>query len=85
MSQLKIPKIRYLCQDAAGHIWVALELPYTYEDDGDKLWLGADKILLTGKPNPNWKDALVDLNKERYEVVDGILIVTGKKVKKAKG
>lgn len=69
------PDYKWIAQDAEGAIWFfntkpELELAFDAfyaESDSDSKRAG------TGKPNPNWRDSLIDLEKEDYEIVDGIL------------
>lgn len=69
-------KYRWIAQDADGVIW---KYPIKEPEQGESIWLNMDRPLLKtmlvarGTPNPNWKDSLIDLEKEDYEIVDGIL------------
>lgn len=69
------PDYKWIAQDMDGAIWFfntkpELELAFDAfyaESDSDSKRAG------TGKENPNWRDSLIDLEKEDYEIVDGIL------------
>lgn len=69
------PDYKWIAQDKDGAIWffntkpgieLAFNAFYAASDTNNKR---ADM----GKPNPNWEDSLIDLEKEDYEIVDGIL------------
>ena len=72
---------RWIAQDADGEIYKFFEKkPYAYEMS----WLNMgrwDKIE-EGNPNPNWRNSLIDLEKEDYDIVDGTLIRKPKAKKK---
>lgn len=69
------PDYKWIAQDMDGAIWFfntkpELELAF------DAFYAESDtnnKRAAVGKPNPNWRDSLIDLEKEDYEIVDGIL------------
>lgn len=69
------PDYKWIAQDADGAIWFFNTKPepegafdaFYAESDSDSKRAG------TGKRNPNWRDSLIDLEKEDYEIVDGIL------------
>ena len=71
MAKFDIPVFRYVAQDANGKINFMTRNPriHGYE------WLGDDNFVqyVAGKENLNWRDTLIDLNKDDYEFEDGIL------------
>lgn len=71
------PDYKWIAQDADGVIWrYRLKEP----KQGESIWLNMDRPLIMpmlvarGTPNPNWRDSLIDLEKEDYEIVYGILV-----------
>ena len=69
MAKIKLPKFRWLCQGIDGHVWISVAKPYIYCGH----WIAATMIYETGKPNPNWRDTLIDLKADNYDYTDGIL------------
>lgn len=71
------PDYKWIAQDANGEIW-----KYTKKAPRlcKEIWQNKDFLLSTamtvanGDPNPNWRDSLIDLEKEDYEIIDGILV-----------
>lgn len=75
------PDYKWIAQDTDGEIYRFFE-----EKPQDELtaWINGCKyaLLETGKPNPNWRNSLIDLEKEDFEIVDGILVRKQKARKK---
>ena len=63
-------RIRYLCQDKVGAIHASISDPVIRHNE----WMYCDwYFFCDGKENPNWRDTLIDLDKDDYEFEDGIL------------
>lgn len=62
---------RWVAQDARGEIW-KFQLEPTANTIHNGFYTG--EFVEKGKPNPDWRDSLIDLETEDYEIVDGILI-----------
>lgn len=66
---------RWIAQDADGLIcYFKGEKPWTL--GRMDCWVDNNPwfAVTDGNPNPNWRDSLIDLEKEDFAVVDGILI-----------
>lgn len=75
------PDYKWIAQDTNGEIYRFFAVkPW----EGLTAWINGGKydLLETGKPNPNWRNSLIDLEKEDYEIVDGILVRKPKARKK---
>lgn len=83
MAKIELPKFRYLCQDAEGGINIGVVKPYIAEENEDLGWTYPRKVFvyyyMIGKPNPNWKNTLIDLETDDYDYTDGILTRIKKK------
>ena len=77
MAKIKLPEARYICQDAEGEINLGIDAPYIDKDDEDFGWIFPEKCgiydYIIGKPNPNWKNTLIDLETDDYDYTHGIL------------
>ena len=74
MAKFDIPKFKYLFQDEDGDVWFCITNPSSIY--GEKCeWVGGRQYYLaySGDENPNWRDTLIDLDKDDYEFEDGIL------------
>ena len=76
MAKFEIPKFRYLTQDGNGEVWAHTAIPYCGVNA--KEWYcagnyGLHKLAGSGEENTNWRDTLIDLDKDDYEFEDGIL------------
>ena len=73
---------RWVAQDARGEIW-KFQLEPTANTIHNGFYTGGDnEFVEKGKPNPNWRDSLIDLEKEDFAIVDGTLIRKPKAKKK---
>ncbi len=73
-------KYRWIAQDADGRVGGYKEIKPSalyHQWTNYHGW----KSTHNGTQNPNWQDSLIDLKKESYEIVDGILERRPKKVK----
>lgn len=77
MAKFEIPKFRYLFQDEDGDIWYCITKPVP-QDCGDWLCGGLYRLADSGKNNPKWRDTLIDLETDDYDLEDGILRRVGK-------
>lgn len=69
------PDYKWIAQDADGAIWgFQLEPAANVIHNGFYTSVGDNEFVEKGNPNPGWRDSLIDLEKEDYEIVDGILI-----------
>lgn len=71
MAKFDIPKFKWLFQDSDGDVWVSTSNPNT----GIYYWVngGTYYFIDGGQDNQNWRDTLIDLDKDDYELEDGIL------------
>lgn len=74
-------KYNWVAQDRDGQIVISDEKPIALH--GDTHWsfnpnMIHEIVQLSGKPNHNWKESLIDLSKNDYTIKDGILMVTRK-------
>lgn len=71
MAKFEIPKFRYLFQDSYGEVQTCTKEPSAYGYE----WRngGEYSFIEYGKPNPSWRDTLIDLENDDYEFEDGIL------------
>ena len=76
MAKFEIPRFRYLFQDKDGDVWVSSSKP----DAEIGCWVDGKiyNFKSRGKKNHNWRDTLIDLDKDDYEFEDGILRRIGK-------
>lgn len=72
MAKFEIKKFRWLFQDMNGDVWNGTEKPYYVENDH---WGcgGIYDYKSNGDVNFNWRDTLIDLDKDDYEFEDGVL------------
>lgn len=69
-------KYKWIAQDADGAIW-SFSIKPEPERAFNAFYAASDsnnKRVEVGNHNPNWRDSLIDLEKEDYEIVDGILV-----------
>ena len=72
MAKFDIPRFKYLFQDEDGDIWFSMKIPHP-ENYGDWMGGGLYSHAEHGKGNADWRDTLIDLDKDDYEFEDGIL------------
>ncbi len=73
-------KWKWIAQDADGKIYKHDH--YLPDPDSENFMTpGLFKIVYKGKPNPNFKDTLINLETEDYEINDGILTRIPRKTK----
>ena len=67
------PDYKWIAQDECGVIW-RYHTNKPIADVGE--WLNGNCYGngAMGCENPNWRDSLIDLEKEDYEIIDGILV-----------
>lgn len=69
-------KYKWIAQDADGSIWFFNTKPEperafsAFYSEGNS----ENKKVEAGKPNPNWRNSLIDLEKYQYSIIDGILL-----------
>ena len=71
MAKFEIPRFRYLFQDLFGMVVACTKKPtpmgYEWRSGGEY------SVIEYGAKNSNWRDTLIDLDKDDYEFEDGIL------------
>lgn len=69
-------KYRWIAQDKDGSIWEYELRPEVHMPQNAFYAQGnsGSKEIERGKENPNWKESVIDLETDRYQIVDGILM-----------
>jgi len=67
------PDYKWIAQDECGAIWFFNTKPEPMRAF-NAFYAADNKRAEIGSHNPNWSDSLIDLGKEDYEIVDGILV-----------
>lgn len=71
MAKFDIPRFRYLFQDPFGEVQACTKRPsamgYEWRNGGEYSFIG------NGTRNTNWRNTLIDLDKDDYDFEDGIL------------
>lgn len=67
------PDYKWIAQDADGVIAKYVQEPEIIGNHWRKGKYKEYKTVKFGEANQNWRDSLIDLEKEDYEIVDGIL------------
>lgn len=69
--------LKWIAQDQDGEIFLYSEKPYIINDDS-KIWAYHKDVdcefLSDGSENPNWKDAVFNIDETRVNIINGLLI-----------
>ena len=71
-------EFNWVAQDDDGEIYGYDRKPIAFSDRAYSGRNTTSKLIVKGRPNPDWKDTLIDLSKNDYIIKDGILMATRK-------
>ena len=71
-------EFNWVAQDDDGEIYGYDRKPIAFSDRAYSGRNTTFKLIVKGRPNPDWKDTLIDLSKNDYIIKDGILMATRK-------